>query len=84
MEDAPSDALGADATHHGIANRYPVTTCCNTVFSKVDSTKAAASMNNQQLNPTKDNTGATWPRLEKSLVNPTQSARTISRTDTNP
>ena len=74
-----TEGLEADAIHQGIANRYPVITCCNTVFNKVDSTKAAASMNNQQLNPTKDRTGAAEPRLEKSRVKPSHSAQTISK-----
>ena len=79
-----TEELEADAIHQGIAKRYPDTTCCKTVFNKVDSTKAAANMNNQQLNPTKDNTGATRPRLEKSRVNPAHSTKTISYNATTP
>jgi hypothetical protein len=51
-----SDELGADATHQGIAKRYPDTTCCMTAFRKVNSTKAAVRMNNEQLNPTTNTT----------------------------
>ena len=50
------DGLGADATHQAIAKSYSDTTCCMTVFSKVNSTKAAVSMNNEQLNPTTNRT----------------------------
>ena len=38
-----SDELGADATHQGIAKKYPEPTCCNTVFRKMDSTKVTRS-----------------------------------------
>ena len=38
-----SDELGADATHQGIAKRFPDNTCCMTAFSKMNSSKATPS-----------------------------------------
>ena len=67
-----SEGLGADATHKGIAKRYPDITCGMSAFSKVNSTKAAVSMNNKQLNPTTNRTqdrGQGWERRADATYN---------------
>ena len=60
-----TNGLGADAIHQGLTNWYPDNTCWNTCFNKVDSTKAADSMNNKPLNHLKD---SAWPRLKNGRM----------------